>query len=235
MRRLIVVTGGSQGIGRAVIEKFVAEGFDAATCARHDEDLRRAKSEIEKTYPGSSLFFRKADMSVKAEATAFSEYVLSLKRPVDVLVNNAGYFVPGDIATEPDGNLESMIAANLYSAYHTTRGLVALMKSSRAGHIFNICSIASFQAYKNGGSYAISKFALLGFSKCLRQELKEHGIRVTAVMPGATRTRSWEGAGLPEERFIPAEDIASTVYSAWSLSPRSVVEEIIIRPMEGDI
>lgn len=235
MRKLIAVTGGSQGIGRAVIQKFAAEGFDAVTCARHDEDLRRMKSEIEKTYPGSNVFFRKADMSVKEEALAFSEYVLSLKRPVDVLVNNAGYFVPGDISTEPEGNLESMIEANLYSAYHTTRGLISHMRRSQAGHIFNMCSIASFQAYKNGGSYAISKFALLGFSKCLREELKEHGIRVTAVMPGATKTRSWKGAGLPDERFIPVEDIATTIYSAWALSSRSVVEEIVIRPMEGDV
>lgn len=235
MRRLIVVTGGSQGIGRAIVRKFVAEGFDAVTCARHEADLNRMKNEIEGMYPGSTIHFRKADLAVRKEAVAFSEYVLSLKRPVDVLVNNAGYFVPGDISTEPEGNLESMIEANLYSAYHTTRGLVSHMKGSQAGHIFNMCSIASFQAYENGGSYAISKFALLGFSRCLREELKKHSIRVTAVMPGATKTRSWEGAGLPDERFIPAEDIASTVYAAWALSPRSVVEEIIIRPMEGDI
>jgi short-subunit dehydrogenase len=98
-----------------------------------------------------------------------------------------------------------------------------------------MCSIASFQAYRNGGSYAISKFALLGFSKCLREELKEHRIRVTAIMPGATRTRSWEGAGLPDERFIPVEDIAHAVYATYALSPQSVVEELIIRPQEGDI
>lgn len=235
MRKLIVVTGGSQGIGRAIIEKFAAEGFDAVTCARHEADLRAMKTEIEEMHIGAKVDFRKADLARKKDAISFAEYVLSLKRPVDVLVNNAGYFVPGDISTEPEGNLESMIEANLYSAYHTTRGLVPGMRRSQSGHIFNMCSIASFQAYKNGGSYAISKFALLGFSKCLREELKEVGIRVTAVMPGATKTRSWETAGLPDERFIPVEDIAATIYSAWALSPRSVVEEIIIRPMEGDI
>lgn len=235
MRKLIAVTGGSQGIGRAVIEKFVTEGFDAVTCGRTEEDLVRLKREVEESNAGATVYVRRADLSQKPDANAFAQYVLSLKRPVDVLVNNAGYFVPGDIATEPDGNLEAMIGANLYSAYHTTRGLVGDMKSRRQGHIFNMCSIASFQAYENGGSYAISKFALLGFSKCLREELKGHGIRVTAVMPGATRTRSWEGAGLPDERFIPVEDIAATIFSAWSLTPRSVVEEIIIRPQEGDI
>lgn len=235
MRKLIVVTGGSHGIGRAILEKFLSEGFDAVTCSRHAGDLEALKTECAKMYPGAGLFYRKKDLSVKSEVQDFADYVLSLNRPVDVLVNNAGYFVPGEISTEPDGNLESMIDANLYSAYHLTRGLAAQMKNKRSGHIFNMCSIASFQAYKNGGSYAISKFALLGFSKCLRQELKDHGIRVTAVMPGATKTRSWAAAGLPDERFIQVEDVANAVHAAFSMSPGSVVEEIIIRPQEGDI
>ena len=190
MRKLIVVSGGSQGIGRAIISKFAAEGFDAVTCARHAADLEVLKMQMEKLYPGSTTFFRQTDMSVKSEVQAFADYVLSLERPVSVLVNNAGYFDPGEIATEPDGNLESMINANLYSAYHLTRGLVQHMKSRKAGHIFNMCSIASIQAYENGGSYAISKAAMLGLSRCLREELKSHRVRVTAVMPGATKTRS---------------------------------------------
>ena len=235
MRKLLVVTGGSLGIGRAIIEKFMDEGFDAVTCSRNARDLEALKRECCERNPDAELFFRETDMSVKAEVQAFAEYVLSMKRPVDVLVNNAGFFVSGDISTEPDGNLESMINANLYSAYHMTRALIAEMTNRRSGHIFNMCSIASFQAYENGGSYAISKFALLGFSRCLREELKGQSIRVTAVMPGATKTRSWAASGLPDERFIKPEDIAGVVFGAWSLSPQSVIEEIIIRPQEGDI
>jgi short-subunit dehydrogenase len=235
MRKLIVVTGGSQGIGRAIVSKFAAEGFDVVTCARHAADLEVLKMQIENLNPGSSIFFRQTDMSVKSEVQAFASFVLSLERPIDVLVNNAGHFVPGEISTEPDGNLESMIHANLYSAYHLTRGLVADMKKQRLGHIFNMCSIASIQAYENGGSYAISKFALLGFSKCLREELKGFHIRVTAVLPGATNTRSWASAGLPDERFIRPDDIAAAVFSAYSLSHSTVVEEVILRPQEGDI
>jgi len=235
MRKLIVVTGGSQGIGRAVVSKFASEGFDVVTCARHAADLEVLKIQVEKLNPGATVFIHQTDMSVRNDISRFADYVLSLDRPVSVLVNNAGYFVPGEISTEPEGNLESMINANLYSAYHITRALLPQMKSQKAGHVFNMCSIASIQAYKNGGSYAISKFALLGFSKCLREELKGQRIRVTAVIPGATNTRSWAGAGLPDDRFIKAEDIASAVYSAYSLSSNSVVEEIIIRPQEGDI
>lgn len=235
MRKLIVVTGGSQGIGRAIVTKFAAEAFDIVTCARHAGDLEVLKMQIEKLNPGCTVFVRQTDMSVVKEVKTFGEFVNSLDRPVQVLVNNAGYFVPGEISTEPDGNLESMIHANLYSAYHLTRSLVPEMKRLKVGHIFNMCSIASIQAYKNGGSYAISKFALLGFSKCLREELKADRIRVTAVLPGATRTRSWAGTSLPDDRFIRAEDVADAVFAAYSLSVNSVVEEILIRPQEGDI
>jgi hypothetical protein len=98
-----------------------------------------------------------------------------------------------------------------------------------------MCSIASIKAYPNGGSYAISKFALLGLSKVLREELKPFGIKVTAILPGATKTASWDGVDLPDDRFMMAEDIAETVFAAYSLSSRSVVEEILIRPQLGDI
>lgn len=235
MPKLIVVTGGSKGIGKAILEKFAGQGFDVVTCSRNESELNDLKKEFRTKYPRVETLTFRADMADKEQVKNFTLLVLGLKRTIDVLVNNAGHFIPGEITTEPEGTLESMIQANLYSAYYTTRGLVVSMKQNRAGHIFNICSIASIKAYANGGSYAISKFAMLGFSKCLREELKNDNIRVTAVMPGATKTRSWEGANLPDERFMKIEDVAETIYSAYALSERSVVEEIIIRPQLGDI
>lgn len=235
MRKLIVVTGGSKGIGRAILEKFAAQGFDVATCSRNEAELTELKNAFKKSFAGIQVYTFAADMAVKDQVKAFTKFVVALKRDVDVLVNNAGYFLPGEIVTEPEGTLESMINANLYSAYYTTRGIVPLMKAKKSGHVFNICSIASIKAYANGGSYAISKFAMLGMSKCLREELKGDNIRVTAVMPGATKTRSWEASTLPDERFMTIEDVAETIYAANALSPRSVVEEIIIRPQLGDI
>ncbi len=235
MNKLIVVTGGTKGIGRAIVVKFASAGFDVATCSRNKADLAQLTSELNVKFPNSRIFTYVADMSKRNDIEAFTRQVADLGRPLDVLVNNAGYFIPGDITTEKEGTLESMIEANLYSAYHTTRQLVVNMKNRGQGHIFNMCSIASIAAYANGGSYAISKFALLGFSKCLREELKPLGIRVTAVMPGATYTASWAGTELPEERFMKAGDVAESIYSAWTLSERSVVEEILIRPQLGDL
>lgn len=234
MNKLVVVTGGTKGIGRAILERFAQAGFDVATCARNEKDLHELKKSMETSF-GVKVFIAVADMSDKVQVMSFADMILSLNRPVDVLVNNAGYFVPGQVTEEPEGTLESMIHANLYSAYYTTRKLASAMKQNKSGHIFNMCSIASFKAYPNGGSYAITKFALLGFSKVLREELKEFGIRVTAIMPGATKTASWEGTDLPDSRFMKVEDVAEVVFNAYSISNRSVVEELIIRPQLGDI
>ena len=235
MSKLVVVTGGTKGIGRAVIEKFAAQGFDIATCSRNVSDLEKLKSVVKKNFPSITVHAKKADLSRKIEVDTFCRFVKEMRQPIDVLVNNAGYFLSGEIVSEPDDTLEKMINANLYSAYHTTRGLVSMMIERRAGHIFNLCSIASFMAYPNGGSYAISKFALLGFSKCLREDVKTFGLKVTAVMPGAVLTESWEGTEHPPERFMKPQDVADAIYSAYALSPNSVVEEIIIRPQLGDI
>lgn len=234
MNKLVVVTGGSKGIGRCIIERFASEGFDIATCSRKQSDLTTLKNEIEQTYK-VSVFTYVADVTDKQQVKSFTDHVNGLDRPVDVLVNNAGYFEPGQVSEEPDGILEKMIHSNLYSSYHTTRGLVGGMKTRKWGHIFTICSIASIKAYPNGGSYAISKFALLGFTKVLREELKEFGIRVTAVLPGATKTSSWDETDLPASRFMKPEDVAESVYGAYSLSRNTVVEEILIRPQLGDI
>jgi short-subunit dehydrogenase len=230
-----VVTGGTKGIGRAILEKFAAENFDCVTCSRNQADLDTLTGIFKKGYPEAKVYTSVADLTQKSQVSGFLKFVSDLNRPIDVLVNNAGFFTPGEILTEQEGALEAMMNANLYSAYYTTRGIVPGMQERKQGHIFNICSVASFMAYPNGGSYAIAKHAMLGFSKCIREELKEHGIRVTSVMPGATKTASWANTDLPDERFMPVKDIAETVYSAYSLSSRSVVEEIIIRPQLGDL
>ena len=233
MNKLIAVTGGTKGIGRAILDKFASHGFDIITCSRNKRELDDLKTYFEKLEVKAYVVV--ADMADKRQINTFTDFVNSLNRQLDVLVNNAGYYIPGLVTEEPDGTLERMISSNVYSAYYATRGLVGQMKVNKKGHIFNICSIASIKAYPNGGSYAISKFALLGFSKVLREELKEHSIRVTAILPGATQTSSWEGVDLPEDRFMKAEDVADAVYAVYALSGRSVVEEMIIRPQLGDI
>ena len=115
MNKLIVVTGGTKGIGRAIIEKFAAEGFDIVTCARHADDLHALKDSVSRAH-GVTVHVVTTDMANVDQVKAFCETILALQRPISVLVNNAGFFIPGDISTEPEGTLQKMIEGKLYSA-----------------------------------------------------------------------------------------------------------------------
>ena len=230
-----IITGASQGMGKVIAEKLLSEGFSIAVCARNQEKLAALKKEWNEKYPAAKVITYNADMTNKEELTDFADTVLAYFPKIDILVNNAGNYLPGTIADEPDGLLESMIGINLYSAYHLTRKILPVMKHAGNGHIFNMCSIASLKAYPNGGAYSISKYALLGFSENLREELKESGIKVTAICPGATYTPSWEGSDVPPARIMEASDIAAMLWGAWNLSPQANVETIIMRPVKGDI
>ncbi|MFD2037725.1 SDR family oxidoreductase [Belliella marina] len=235
MSKHILVTGGTKGIGRAIIERFAKEGFSVSTCSRNENDLHELKTYFEANFPKQSIFVMKADLSKKEEVLNFSREVKNNIGCPNVLINNTGVFLPGAIHSEPEGNLELMIQTNLFSAYYLTRAFTAELIENRSGHIFSIGSIAGLTAYANGGSYAISKWAMLGFTKCLREELKEFNIKVTSVLPGATFTASWAGVDIPEERFMKSGDVAESVWGAYNLSPSSVVEEIVIRPQLGDL
>ena len=231
---IAIITGASKGLGRAIALQFAAAGYTLIVCARGAKALYDFVEEVQLEYPETTIKALPVDMSIKEEVTAFAEWSLQFGTPA-ILVNNAGMFLPGSINNEEAGTLEAMINTNLYSAYHLTRALLPSMVANKSGHIFNICSIASLQAYSNGGSYSISKFALLGFSKNLREELKPLGIKVTAVLPGAAYTDSWSGSGVDPKRIMEADDVAKMVFAASQLSSQAVVEDIILRPQLGDL
>jgi short-subunit dehydrogenase len=233
----IVITGASKGIGKAIAEKFAADkqGHGLFLCARNKEVLQQTGKELQGRFPRTSIYTRPCDMSNKEQVKAFGEWVIEQGDKIDVVVNNAGPFIPGNVHDEADGVLEKMISVHLYGPYYLTRILLPGMIKQKSGHIFNICSIASLQAYPNGGSYSISKFALDGFSKNLRHEMKPHGIKVTSVFPGAAYTDSWIGTGIDPQRIMQADDIARMIYTATQLSPQACVEDIVIRPQLGDL
>lgn len=230
----VIITGASKGLGKAFAEKFAAAGHHLFLCARDEQVLAATKKQLLEKYAGCTIDIVATDISKKENAIAFGNFCLQFGTP-QALINNAGSFLPGNIHEEADGTFETMLDTNLGSAYHLTRTVLPAMMQAKHGHIFNMCSIASLAAYANGGSYSISKFALLGFSKNLREELKSYNIKVTAVMPGAVYTDSWSGSGVNPERLMQVEDVANMVYAASLLSPRACVEEIIMRPQLGDL
>lgn len=230
----VVITGASKGIGKAIAEQFARSGADLFLCSRQMDKTLHWQQDLMEQY-NTSIISHNADLGVADEVKYFGKKVLEAFGKVDILINNAGVFEPGTVHQEPEGQLEKMMNVNLYSAYHLTRILAPAMIKNKSGHIFNICSVAALQAYPNGGSYSISKWALLGFSRNLREEMKPHGIKVTAVHPGATLTGSWEGFEIDPSRIMEADDIASMVLAAASLSPQACVEDILMRPQLGDL
>lgn len=228
----VIVTGATKGIGRAVTEIFAKNGYNVAICARTASDLEQFKQELQQQYKIEVIALA-VDMADKKAVKDFAQQVTAQWKTIDVLVNNAGAYIPCELtSSDTEAAFEQMMDLNLYSTYYLTQGVLPSMLAQKSGHIFNMCSIASFMAY---GAYAVSKHAMLGFSRVLREEVKDKGIRVTAIMPGATYTASWEGSDIPAERMMKAEDIAQSLYSIYQLSDQTVVEEIILRPQLGDI
>ncbi len=228
MQTTVLITGGSKGIGLAIAEKFLSSACRVITFSRTAGDAMQLKEKY-----GDNLDMRFGDLSNTESVKRLCADVLSDYSKIDILVNNAGTFLPGSIQEEAEGIFELQMALNLASAYHTTRAVLPLM--GEGSYIFNMCSTASIVPYINGGSYCISKHAMLGFSKVLRQELMSKSIAVSSILPGATRTESWNGTDLPDSRFMKPENVADVIFLAWESRGNCVFEELLIRPVLGDI
>ena len=222
---VVVITGGSKGIGRALVNLFSSKDYTVYTTARDVGPVQDEKN----------VHAISADLSKKAEVLKFCDWIKTQTKTVDVLINNVGIYIPGTIADETDEIFERQMAINLNCTYYMCKHMIPLMRSSEKAHIYNICSTASITPYPNGASYCISKYAQYGLTKVLREELKEEKIKVSAVLPGATLTDSWEGTDLPPSRFIKPSTVAQLIMTSYQIDDFSVMEEILIRPMEGDI
>ena len=156
MSKSILVTGGTKGIGKAIILEFANKGFDVFTCSRNEDELRELKEEVEKNFSAVKVYTKKADLSIKEETKAFVAFVKKIGIP-DVLVNNTGIFIPGSLHSEDEANFEKTMHTNLFSTYYLTKGFTKELMERKNGHIFTIGSIAGLTAYANGGSYAVSE------------------------------------------------------------------------------
>ncbi len=235
VEKRIIVTGATRGIGKAIAEKFLAQGFTLCFCGTNQDKVNALCELWRKRFGNDKVHALAVNLMHKDEVLKFAQFALNAMQGCEILVNNAGVFLPGSALEEEEGVFETMIQVNLAAAYHLTRAIVPQMKNLKFGHLFNICSTASITAYINGGSYCISKFGLLGMTKVLREELKGSQIAVTAVIPGATLTDSWGGSDLPNDRFMRPDEVAEAIFNAYGIAGNTVIEEIILRPRAGDI
>lgn len=230
MEKIAVITGASKGIGKAIAESLAAEGYSLALAARSEKELHQIKNDLEGKY-GIKVIAWACDLSLKESVTAFSQKVLQHFSRVDVLVNNIGIFTTGTFSAESDDALEQNLNLNLKCAYHLTKSFALGFMKEQKGQIINLCSVASLGPKEEAASYTISKYALKGFNDVLREEMRDYGVKVTAIYPGSVNTSSWEGVIAPREEFIQPEDIAKLVVSLIGLSENAFVEELVIKPL----
>ncbi|MBN8587835.1 MAG: SDR family oxidoreductase [Rhodothermia bacterium] len=231
---VITITGASQGLGEAIAYEFAQEpASKLALLARNEANLKRVADVCRDM--GAEARVVACDVRSEVEVQRAASLVENCWGTSDVVVNNAGLFMPGPLLETNSSDFEQQILVNLTSAFWVTKAFLPAMIAAKSGHLFFMASIASLKAYPGGGAYTAAKHGLLGLARSFREETKPFGIRVTTLMPGATFTPSWEGVGLPEERFMRPQDLAKTIREIWHLSERSVVEEIVLRPQLGDL
>jgi NAD(P)-dependent dehydrogenase (short-subunit alcohol dehydrogenase family) len=235
MKPTIVITGASQGIGAAIAREFAREvrGVRLALIARNEKNLARTAAACTKL--GARAMPLVCDVSDSAEVAATAADVTRAFGAVDVLVNNAGAFAPCSFLEETVENFDRMLAVNLRSAFLVSKAFVPAMAIRGRGHVFLMSSIAGLDAYPHATSYCAAKFGVTGLGAVMRRELRDKGVRVTTLYPGATWTPSWEKSGVKPERLMPARSIARAVVAAWRLGPDAVVEDIVLRPPLGDV
>jgi short-subunit dehydrogenase len=231
----VLLTGATKGIGKAIALKLADEGNNLAICARNIKELESFKIELTTKHKNIKVFIKAVDCAVKEEVMAFADDALNVFENIEVLINSVGVFKPSFILDEDDEVLDFHMKTNLYAPYYLYKKLAPSMKERRFGHIFNICSVASLETIANAGSYCVTKSALLSLNNIMRAELMEHDVKVTAILPGSTLTNSWEGTEISKDEFIQPEDVANTISQILKMSRGANVEQVIIKPIHGQV
>jgi NAD(P)-dependent dehydrogenase (short-subunit alcohol dehydrogenase family) len=231
---IVLVTGASQGIGQAIAEAF-AQQFDArvALAARSEGKLAAVAARCRER--GGEPWVLPTDVTDDAAVAAMAETVRAGWGVPDVLVNNAGMFAYPPLDELTLEGFREQLAVNLTGTFAVTQAFLPAMRDRGSGHLFFMGSVASLRAYPGNAGYCAAKHGLRGFARVVREETKDDGLRVTTVIPGATYTPTWDGVDLPEDRFMPPADVAQSVVDAYRLSDRTVLEELVLRPQEGDV
>jgi len=237
--RLALITGASRGIGLAIARALAREGCNLIVTARDERALAKARNELEKLQPAKSnvhVLAQACDVRSPDSVDYLFALVRGLHRPLDILINNAGIGHPTRTVSElPYPTWMEVIDTNLNGLFLVTQAALAVMK--RGSTIVNNLSIAAERIFPGLAAYNASKHGALGFTNTLREELRPKGIRVIALMPGATDTAIWNAMWprAPRRNMMSAKTVASTVVDALLLPENATVEKIVVMPSSGTL
>ena len=194
--KIAVVTGGSRGIGKSIVERFLKEGAAvisvSLTESSHSQELEETAAES-----GGTYLWKQGDVTDEAAMTSLADEIIKEKGRIDILVNNAGITRDGLVFRMSASDWEQVLKTNLTSAFLLSRPIARQMVKQRSGSIINISSVVGLRGNAGQTNYSASKAGLIGFTKSLAKETASRGIRVNAVAPGFIETSMTDK--LPEE------------------------------------
>ena len=227
--RVALVTGAGRGIGRSIALALAEAGARLFLAARSADQLQKVAEEIRAR--GGEADYLAADLS---GAEGVGDVFDGLRRrygSLEVLVNNAGLGISGPVAEFPEESLDQLLAVNVKGLFLCCQQAMRLMIPAHQGYIINISSVVGFKGYANQAAYAASKHAVMGITKSLAVEAQPHGIRVSAILPGAVDTGLMEALrpDLDRSALMKPGDVAAAVRFLLSLSDTAAIDEIYIR------
>lgn len=232
--RLALITGANRGIGLAIARALAHEGCHLIITGRDERTLAKARSELEKLK--IPVLAQSCDVRIPESVDYLFALVRGLHKPLDILINNAGIGHPNrTVGDLPYPTWMEVVDTNLNGLFLMTQAALAVMK--RGSTIVNNLSIAAERVFPGSAAYNASKHGALGFTNTLREEMRPKGIRVIALMPGATDTAIWDAMWpeAPRRKMISAETIARTVVDALRVPENTTVEKIVVMPSTGTL
>lgn len=227
--RNVIVTGGTRGIGRAIVESVLDAGANVAFCGRSREGVDRATEELRARRVSGKVAGFAADVAVPNQVSAFFEFVDKELGGADVLVNNAGIGIFKSAAELSVDDWKKTIDTNLSGAFYCSREALPRFVKRGAGYIVNISSLAGKNAFAGGAAYNASKFGLNGFSEAVMLDHRYENVRVSYVMPGSVATEFGSGAAAADWKIQP-QDIAEIVMMLLKMPARTLVSRVEVRP-----
>jgi len=225
---IILVTGAGRGIGRAIGLALAKEGAHVLLNARTETDLAQVQKDIGAAGGRADIY--QADITDDDQVSWMFGSIEKRHGRLDALVNNAGIGHFGPVRSLPIRDIDAMWNVNLRALIQCTKAALVPMERQKSGAIVNIASLAGKNAFTGGAGYAATKWALLGFSKCLMLEEREFNIRVVTICPGSVDTGFSPHDPASAKKILAPEDVAATVVLALTMPDRAMVSEIDIRP-----